>query len=1040
MADGAPPGVDPSSSCQLDDRGGAASSSAAGTGGGKAATDEHEEQGAGLQIGNGRRGVEKPRDAISRSSGEFREEPIATEKGGVQRGPQRDPSPRRSPSRRSGGRPEDNRGGPAEQGSRKKRRLAKSMGSTTKPEGAGEERRNEPYPSAESYEQESLETVGVADDGETLLDAMKSWSRQEECGGLTVSQSGALMALATFRSGTPLGRYLERLVKPGSDVGAEGSRQRSLLPLPLLPDSITEMSKLFETGEFKRLAGSWGSKKTNKEKAAKEMRRVGLLVWHGMVVCLVNFLWCGGGAKGPVHRGAVSKAQKLANDRLWNLVRDFVDDHSETKEKLPRSPDMGEWRKRLGDVRISYHGEVVEKAQRLTLDQVMPGLPPQGYGASVPLIELCEGELRTRLEDPMSNLLPEEELPDDIPAPKVHASEEQWEMIVKELHTRGLVRPVEDPVEVKGKPLLNGSFGVIKPGKYLDDERPIGFQSHKLCDSYPGWGRPDPEWFTGPATCRPSPGPGFAFVCWWFGVGILPVCLADWVVEADVLLWQGELEVAGVWKRRSGPCGGNCTPHGLGLRCGGPSTCPQEAGIEESPGWRSRTVGVMWDQARQPFPWPRSRRTTLEPLPGWHKSVGDPGEEGGCRIWRQSARRTRAATQGLPPLGHPGVPEQVPAASLERWKAWGCPWWGQGFAEGGNPTSPREHIIGAVDLAAGVCTEEGFASAAGAWSPHDAIQKTDFRCFRLPLEGDQWWCGDVGLGIKILWGDLSCSHESAPACHWPAVKDSRCGHSLGCQWDRWWSGVWWKADQPGDSGGLHGWGGSGWASDRGPLSGHTTSDPGIRFLCRHRWFVSGAATGKGQGWPIGGRGKGPRLQALECCEVAGLWCVEWYRKAGQEGHREDDAKRAGDHWCGCGRRKPVPGLVQTLVWQKAPWGSQVQALLLLQCGPGLDRGGSWRNADLVAAGFGKCSGRWWGCGRDDRSTRVEAGVGLRQWVVQGAAPPALLVKHQDRGSRQLHPGALRALWWTDLWRDSRAHGADPWRRMALARGSGWRGA
>ena len=197
MADSAPPGVDSSSSCQPDDRGRAASSSAAGAGGGKAATDEHEKQGAGLQIGNRRRGDEKSRDAISRSSGEFREEPIATEKGDVQRDPQRDPSPRRSPSRRSRGSPEDNRGGPAEQGSRKKRRLAKSMGSSTKPEGAGEERREEPYPSAESYERESLETVGVADDGETLLDAMKSWLRQEECGGLTVSQSGALMALAT---------------------------------------------------------------------------------------------------------------------------------------------------------------------------------------------------------------------------------------------------------------------------------------------------------------------------------------------------------------------------------------------------------------------------------------------------------------------------------------------------------------------------------------------------------------------------------------------------------------------------------------------------------------------------------------------------------------------------------------------------------------------------------------------------------------------------------------------------------------------------
>ena len=95
----------------------------------------------------------------------------------------------------------------------------------------------------------------------------------------------------------------------------------------------------------------------------------------------------------------------------------------------------------------------------------MPGLPPPGYGASVPLTELCDGELKMKLENPLSNLLPEEEMPDDIPAPKVHASEEQWEKIVKELHARGLVRPVEEPLEEKGKPLLNGSFGVVKPGE-----------------------------------------------------------------------------------------------------------------------------------------------------------------------------------------------------------------------------------------------------------------------------------------------------------------------------------------------------------------------------------------------------------------------------------------------------------------------------------------------------------------------------------------------------------------------------------------------
>ena len=280
-------------------------------------------------------------------------------------------------------------------------------------------------------------------------------------------------ALAIYRSGTPLGRYLERLVKPGSDVGREGRRQRNVLPLPLLPDSITELEKLFEHGEFRRLAGTWGAKKGSKDKAAKEMRRVGLLVWHGLATCLMNFLWSGGGAQGPVHVGPITKAQQLSLDRTWELVKDFVDDTSESKDKVPRSPEMGEWGRKLGDVKISYQGEVVEKAQRLTLDQVMPGLPPAGYGASVPLVELCDGELKEKLENPLGNLLPIEEMPDDLPCPKVHASAEQWEALAKELYARGLVRPVEYPVEIKGRPLLNGSFGGIKPGKFLDDERPV---------------------------------------------------------------------------------------------------------------------------------------------------------------------------------------------------------------------------------------------------------------------------------------------------------------------------------------------------------------------------------------------------------------------------------------------------------------------------------------------------------------------------------------------------------------------------------------
>ena len=35
------------------------------------------------------------------------------------------------------------------------------------------------------------------------------------------------------------------------------------------------------------------------------------------------------------------------------------------------------------------------------------------------------------------------------------------------------MKTVEAPVLVRGEFLANGSFGIVKPGKYLDDERPI---------------------------------------------------------------------------------------------------------------------------------------------------------------------------------------------------------------------------------------------------------------------------------------------------------------------------------------------------------------------------------------------------------------------------------------------------------------------------------------------------------------------------------------------------------------------------------------
>ena len=66
-----------------------------------------------------------------------------------------------------------------------------------------------------------------------------------------------------------------------------------------------------------------------------------------------------------------------------------------------------------------------------------------------------------------------EEMPADVPEPRVHANQDQWNLIARELYDRHLVEPVGKPVELRGKPLVNGAFAVVKPNNFLEDERAV---------------------------------------------------------------------------------------------------------------------------------------------------------------------------------------------------------------------------------------------------------------------------------------------------------------------------------------------------------------------------------------------------------------------------------------------------------------------------------------------------------------------------------------------------------------------------------------
>ena len=208
-------------------------------------------------------------------------------------------------------------------------------------------------------------------------------------------------------------------------------------------------------------------------KVEREMRRVGLLIWHFLLCCGLNFQWTGGKSVGGVCFRDPTKVQKRCLDHLWESAKVFLDDRSEVKEKLLKVPNVGDWSSKLDGVRISYQGETVEKARDITLDQIMPGLPPEGYGGKIQLADLCEGEVKELLLQPEKCMLQGEELPPVLPRPRVMATDEEWDRICGALYKRGLIKPVSHVAMLDGLAIENGAFGVPKPGKFLDDGREV---------------------------------------------------------------------------------------------------------------------------------------------------------------------------------------------------------------------------------------------------------------------------------------------------------------------------------------------------------------------------------------------------------------------------------------------------------------------------------------------------------------------------------------------------------------------------------------
>lgn len=302
------------------------------------------------------------------------------------------------------------------------------------------------------------------------LKELKDWLQSQVPSKLSAAQAGLHLLLQILRSKGDLADYARRslLEEPNVEVS---KRWRNLLPLPLWPDVWSEMYQVLEEECFKNPPKGEKAKKESgsKAKAARNLRLSGMLVWHGLIVIGLNFEATGCSASGqlPKRAGHASQGQERCLLRIWEFVKGFVDEKGLEKGMgVPRTPDV-DWGKEVEKVRISYTGEVVEKARPLTLRQILPGLPSAQHGAIVPLLDVVSGEVREKLMDPQR--LIKSQMDEALPKPRVLAKDGEWPKIAKALYERGLVRPVSRAPVCHGEKALNGAFGVVKEGKQTDE-------------------------------------------------------------------------------------------------------------------------------------------------------------------------------------------------------------------------------------------------------------------------------------------------------------------------------------------------------------------------------------------------------------------------------------------------------------------------------------------------------------------------------------------------------------------------------------------
>lgn len=200
---------------------------------------------------------------------------------------------------------------------------------------------------------------------------------------------------------------------------------------------------------------------------AAEMKALAVDCWLGVACAAINKLY---GCRPAVSDRRPGKTHRAALGALRDKIDRFLSGEA-PKTTLLFSQVIEEIKER----KVSYSGEEIAQPFPISEEQIKKGLPPLGHGGSVPLLPFVRGRTRFLLENPEENLIPIEEREITPVQAKVHVRKGEELKVFELLKSRGIIDwvPHDVPYKTPRGPLLNGLFGVVKPGRFTVDHQPI---------------------------------------------------------------------------------------------------------------------------------------------------------------------------------------------------------------------------------------------------------------------------------------------------------------------------------------------------------------------------------------------------------------------------------------------------------------------------------------------------------------------------------------------------------------------------------------